>query len=101
MLRLELIRIPTPSSHACLYWLYKVVPFDRLRNMAAQRMRPILAHLFAAPLARGTSSFGDDSEPVLLPVPQHNYAEERDVITRWDTAVVGVIPRRRIHHNEC
>ena len=68
--------------------------------MAAQRMRPILAHLFAAPLARGTS-FGDGSEPVLLPVPQHNYAEERDVIRRWDTAVVvGAKNSRRDNSTE-
>lgn len=68
--------------------------------MATQRMRPILAHLFAAPLARGTSSFGDDSEPVLLPVPQHNYAEERKVITRWDTAVTGAQNSRRDNSTE-
>lgn len=49
------------------------------------RRRPLLlAHLFAAPLVKETTAdvCGEENEPGMTPVKQHNYARERDVITR-------------------
>lgn len=58
-------------------------------TMASARRRPLsLDHLFAAPLVRETVVLGrDESDPGLTAVKQHNYASERDVITRYKLPV--------------
>lgn len=54
--------------------------------MATVDRRPLLlSHLFSAPLVRETMLGGDENEPGFLPVKQHNYVAERDVITRFET----------------
>lgn len=52
--------------------------------MPFPRRRPLLlAHLFATPLVKETADVcGEEHEPEMTPIKQHNYARERDVITR-------------------